>query len=63
MKLRIPSGNCIDSQVKALLAPYAHSLGMGNGMNVFVTEEIQYHGGLQSRELGQAPILLCVPKS
>ena len=26
-----------------------------------VTEEIQYHGGLRSRELGQAPILLCAP--
>ena len=23
---------------------------------LFVTEEIQYHGGLRSRELGQAPI-------
>ena len=30
---------------------------------LFVTEEIQYHGGLRSRELGQAPILLCVPNS
>ena len=25
----------------------------------FLTEDIQYHDGLQSRELGQAPILLC----
>ena len=25
----------------------------------FLTEEIQYHDGLRSRELGQAPILLC----
>ena len=30
---------------------------------LFVTEEIQYHDGLRSRELGQAPILLCVPNS
>ena len=30
---------------------------------LFVTEEIKYHGGLQSRELGQAPLLLCVPNS
>ena len=30
---------------------------------LFVTEEIQYHGGLRSRELGKAPILLCVPNS
>ena len=30
---------------------------------LFVTEEIQYHGGLRSRELGQAPILLCGPNS
>ena len=30
---------------------------------LFVTDEIQYHGGLRSRELGQAPILLCVPNS
>ena len=30
---------------------------------LFVTEEIQYHGGIRSRELGQAPILLCVPTS
>ena len=29
----------------------------------FLTEEIQYHDGLQSRELGQAPILLCAPNS
>ena len=29
----------------------------------FLTEEIQYHDGLRSRELGQAPILLCVPNS
>ena len=34
MKLRIPFGNYIDSQIKAPTAPYAHSLGMGNGMNV-----------------------------
>ena len=32
-------------------------------VRLFVTEEIQYHGGLRSRELGQAPILLCVPNS
>ena len=32
-------------------------------MCLFVTEEIQYHGGLRSRELGQGPILLCVPNS
>ena len=30
---------------------------------MFVTEEIEYHGGLRSRELGQAPILLCVHNS
>ena len=29
----------------------------------FLTEEIQYHDGLRSRELGQAPILLCAPNS
>ena len=29
----------------------------------FLTEEIQYHDGLRSRELGQAPILLCAPIS
>ena len=34
MKLRIPFGNYIDSQIKPPTAPYAHSLGMGNGMNV-----------------------------
>ena len=30
---------------------------------LFLTEEIQYHDGLRSRELGQAPILLCGPNS
>ena len=30
---------------------------------LFLTEEIQYHDGLRSRELGQAPILLCAPNS
>ena len=30
---------------------------------LFLTEEIQYHDGHRSRELGQAPILLCVPNS
>ena len=29
----------------------------------FLTEEIQYHDGLRSRELGQDPILLCAPNS
>ena len=29
----------------------------------FLTEEIQYHDGLRSREFGQAPILLCAPNS
>ena len=29
----------------------------------FLTEEIQYHDGLRSRELGQASILLCAPNS
>ena len=28
---------------------------------LFLTEEIQYHDGLRSRELGQAPILPGVP--
>ena len=28
---------------------------------LFLAEEIQYHDGLRSRELGQAPILLCGP--
>ena len=30
---------------------------------LFLTEEIQYHDGLRSRELGQAPILLCALNS
>ena len=30
---------------------------------LFLTEAIQYHDGLRSRELGQAPILLCAPNS
>ena len=30
---------------------------------LFLTEEIQYHNGLRSRELGQTPILLCAPNS
>ena len=30
---------------------------------LFLTEEIQYHDGLRSRELGQAPLLLCGPNS
>ena len=30
---------------------------------LFVTEKIQYYGGLRTRKLGQAPILLCVPNS
>ena len=30
---------------------------------LFLTEEIQYHESLWSRELGQAPILLCGPNS
>ena len=30
---------------------------------LFLTEEIQYHDSLRSRELGQAPILLCGPNS
>ena len=29
----------------------------------FLTQEIQHHNGLRSRELGQAPILLCGPNS
>ena len=29
----------MDSQIKALPAPYAHSLGMGNGMNVKIVGE------------------------
>ena len=41
-------------------------LGQENSQKLgfwFLTEEIQYHDGLRSRELGQAPILLCAPNS
>ena len=34
LKLRILFVNCMELQIKVLLATYAHSLGMGNGMNV-----------------------------
>ena len=34
-----------------------------NELFLFLTDEIQYHDGLRSRELGQAPILLCGPNS
>ena len=47
--------------------PMFQRIGMREGgalpLALFLTEEIQYHDGLRSRELGQASILLCVPNS
>ena len=57
---------------KFLLAVESRDLSQADKSNIrvssflfffFLTEEIQYHDGLRSRELGQAPILLCGPNS
>ena len=51
--------------ISFLISVYAdpQNLTAGKCVFMFLTEEIQYHDGLQSRELGQAPILLCGPNS
>ena len=53
-------------KVRQVLQVFLHTDTREGNLGIpklFLAEEIQYHGGLRSRELGQAPILLCVPNS